>query len=487
MNLFSIVTTELREAIAGAARGIRRHRKLLPVGLALSSLVVGLLLAICDFGVPDVPEMDAASERCLKERRFAEAAIWARRSLREQPDATRSRMTLIQSQIALGAWESLAEHLNRLAPMDRAVYGSAHLLRARLIWSSRPADPAAREAVARCLKLAWEAGFPDTGDAADRISAHALGAELAASLGDWRQVLSEVAEIPAPDCDLQALKAFACWNLDMKVEAAAAADRALQCVESWRNADDDSIRTRKVSAQALAWLSKGKPESAIRAVSGSRLDLGQPRERLLLTELCKTIAGACRSKRQKDPRLWTEAMATALAASPDNLELTMMLLEGVADWKSLPGFIERLNNRFSTGELGAIRDLILGMGALAESKTDLASACFEKAFARLPGNPVIGNNHAALLGTRPVAPDTGKARAIMADIVKRYPAQSTFLDTLGRVELRAGNNPEAIRWFEAALRLQSSAGTHLAAAEAYARLGNADKAMEHRRSAGIRN
>ena len=244
----------------------------------------------------------------------------------------------------------MAEHLNKIAPMDKAVYGPAHLLRAQLIWASQPGESTVREAAARCLKLAWEAGLSASADESSRIAAHVLGAELAASEGNWRKVLADVAEIPHPDCNLQAIRAFACWNLELDDEASKAADEAMENAERLVEAGDGSLRSRKLSVAVLAWLSKGRPISAMEAISSARLDRSHARERLLLKELSKTIAGACRSRRQKDPKLWMEAMATALEAIPEDFELTMMLVEGVTDWKTMPGFMEWMNDRFSSGD-----------------------------------------------------------------------------------------------------------------------------------------
>ena len=475
----------VRDRMEEAGKWIWCHGNVVLVVCVLASLFLVLLLAVCEMGVPDVADMDAACESCLKEKRFSEAAIWARRSLREEPDRKESRMNLIKSQIGLGAWGPMAEQLNWIAPMDRPVYGPAHLLRAQLLWAGQTGGEPSRPAVERCLELAWKAGLSTSPEGLDKNAAHALGVRLAASRGDWKLALQEVGEIAEPDCDLNSIKALACWNLGMDEQALSAADEALEAARRLVEGEDASVARRRLSVVVLASVSKGDLNFAIDALVKSGLDSGSAPEARMLKELAKIIAGACRSGHHRNSDTWLEAMAFGLRSFPEDLELTLMLIDGVADWHSLPGFMERLKDRFAIAGLVGFRDLIQGMELLSGASPDTAIGCFEEAYTKLPLNPVVGNNYAALLGTRPVSPQTGKARGIMAGILRTHPGDPAFLDTMGRIELRCGNNSEAIRFFEHALRQRPDSGTRIALAEAYARSGNEAKATELRKAAGI--
>jgi uncharacterized protein HemY len=172
-----------------------------------------------------------------------------------------------------------------------------------------------------------------------------------------------------------------------------------------------------------------------------------------------------------------------LKLEPTGLEVTHELIFGCRTWRYMPGFNESLSQRFRSDGLEGMVMLLDGLEALAEGRESEAFSCLEEGYGLLPGNPILANNYASLLACRPIGAQPGLALSIIDGVLVDHPDGSDFLDTRGRILLGLEQNQEAAASFEKALVARPSPGTHLALAEAFARLGMEDKALEHQDAA----
>lgn len=186
----------------------------------------------------------------------------------------------------------------------------------------------------------------------------------------------------------------------------------------------------------------------------------------------------------RDPKRWSREVIAGLIEAPDDLALTDELIAGFHDWRFLPGFIENLDARLRSAGLTGPACLLGGIDALLLGRPETAYARFRQAHDDSPGNPVVANNVAAILGTRGVDADPQAALTVIDTVLARHPQQPAFLDTRGRILLRLGRPAEAVATFDQLLHLRpGDPATHHALAEAWARLGNPARAEFHRRSA----
>jgi Flp pilus assembly protein TadD len=160
--------------------------------------------------------------------------------------------------------------------------------------------------------------------------------------------------------------------------------------------------------------------------------------------------------------------------------LTTELLERAAFGRAQPGFTERTTLRLRESGLSAHLELLFGVACLQKNRPGEASRHFKEAWELLPGNPVLANNHAVMLGAGPGDADRAAALAIIEGVLASHPEVPTFLDTKGQILLALRRPEEAALILEAALKQAPAPATHLALAEAYSRLGRTDLADLHR-------
>ena len=190
-----------------------------------------------------------------------------------------------------------------------------------------------------------------------------------------------------------------------------------------------------------------------------------------------------RNRKQQDPILWADCILGGLRVAPHSLVLTVEFLAGLGKWSSLPGFRERLLAGCGESPLTAFKDLTEGLRALSGDDTVAAERHFEAAHLACPGNPIIANNLAALIGTRRTGLQSDRAIGIINRVLGDHPNEAAFLDTRGLIFLRAGNLTGAVASLESALIINPQPGTRLALAEAYARLGRHEDAAAQRDAA----
>lgn len=200
----------------------------------------------------------------------------------------------------------------------------------------------------------------------------------------------------------------------------------------------------------------------------------------------EVLVGIARDQRLSRPgefRLWMNTLLQALASDPAGLEANRELIAGFAKWRYHPGFLESLREQLAVLRGSGLIEMLDGLEALGEGKENEAISWFEKAHRLNPGNPILSNHLASLMGCRISGADPKRALAIIRAVLEKHPGNSEFLDTFGHILLRLERNQEAAEVLEKALVAGPRAATHLALSEAYTRLGQVSKAKEHQQAA----
>lgn len=455
----------------------------LPAAVALFLTLMTFAMVALGTATPDLNESKERAAAALRHHHFKEAALWARHALQYAPGEMEVRMQLVRAYAALGNRDGQLEQLKQLAPDDRALYAPAHLERARWIMANGEQSSAALALANRCLDFALQAERAQGTGAIAQDDVLALRAEIEATRGEWKQALATAKRVSKPSAATLMLMANAMYHLGRAPEAATTADAAVAQLDQSDAASSLDERLLRLTIRATAWLLKGEPGKALEVLRAVPNDPAQPLMQARQVDLYGKVAHFCREGPRKDSRLWLEAIAGALTLAPNDLELTAELIAGTSLWLYQPGFSERAAACLADGKLQGLRELLAGLEKMQLGATDEAFQHFERGYGLLPDNPVLANNLAAILGTRPVGSDPARALVIIDGVLEKSPNLPSFLDTKGQILLRMGRNAEALLPLEAALSVQPSPGAHLILAEAYSRLGKHETAEVHRQAA----
>lgn len=422
-----------------------------------------------DFGKCHVAARDAGE--------WKKAVLWLRRQLAADPAALEPRMNLIEAYASLGETRAVGDLLNQIAPGDRVVYGPAHLYRARRILAGGLGHPDARAQAELCLDLALRADAAKGQGVVDQDAAHGMLAEVLAAGGDWQGALAAAEKVAKPSPAARMLQATVLKNLGRIPEATAAADEAVSDVESGDTLED---RLRRASVQVQASFVKNESDRAVDAVLAAG---HEPAIKVLQAATILRVVKGLRAGSSHDSERWLEILLRGVVVVPEDLGLTTELIEGADQWLSQPGFAGRMNRRLRDAGLEAHLELFAAIASLQGNQVAEASDRFKHAWELLPGNPVLANNHAAMLATRPGDADPAGALEIIDGVLVKHPDVPSFLDTKGQILLQLGRVEESVVVLEAALKGAPDRGTHAALAEAYSRLGQTEQAGSHRRLA----
>lgn len=470
-----------RRSLEGGARNhFRKVRPALPAGIALLCTLAVFISSAASTAAPTAADFRAYAAASIQAGRFKEAVIWLRRELAKDPSAMEPRMQLLTAYSGMRQTEALVELLNQIAPGDRLVYGPAHLFRAQLMMAAGGDSSQSRAQARRCLDLALLADPKKGQGTVDHSLAHSLVAELQAAAGDWQGVLVSTGEVGAPTPATLLLRASALKALGGKADANAAADAALREIDRVFTGTALEDRLRRASGNAQAWMVKDEVERAMAAISAEGQE---PRMQELLVSVTSQAARYCRTESGRDSKRWLDCIAKGLTALPDNLELTSELIAGHTYWTFQPGFSGRAVTRLTELGCEGHARLLAALVALAQGQQEDASRDFARACELLPGNPIIANNHAAILGTGNGGTDPEIACVMIDQVLKEHPGVGAFQDTKGRILLKLGRPQDACKVLEGALKAANDPGTHLALADAYAALGKSDLAATHRKLA----
>ncbi len=267
----------------------------------------------------------------------------------------------------------------------------------------------------------------------------------------------------------------------MKEAAAKALDLAHEALASHRTGEPVADEVHAMRARLFA--ASGDWENAHEAVSEIADAPGKRPVKMSQLQVLVAIAKDQRSRRAGDFRPWLETVVRALHLEPADLDATSELIAGCRTWRFLPGFQENARAALEAKRLTGLVLLLDGLEALSGGRQDEAVRRLEQAHSLIPGNPVLANNLASLIGCRITGAEPKRALAIIDGVLAKHPGNADFLDTRGHVLLKLERNQEAALVLEQALALFPRADTHLALAEAYTRLGSMDKAKLHQEAA----
>lgn len=422
---------------AAAGIGGRRLLLLLPALLAFTLTAAVFSAAVLRLGHPGPADFQRRATAALSAGKPKEALIWLRRQIGTDPAALPPRLRLIETYAALNQTQPMDDLLNQIAPGDRVVYGPAHLYRAQRMMAGGAADPQTRAAALNSLELARQADPAKGQGTVDLALVAALKVELQMAGGDWNGALATAATIPAATPATRLLAAIALKNLGRQAEADLAADQAVVAIREMAPGTSLEERLRRAALLAQASMVKGEWQGALDRVLAAG---DEPQFKVLQASVALQAAKSYRAGR--DSGRWLESMLRGLAAQPADLELTTELMTGVGQRTLPPGFSETCANRLTEAGLAAHGQLLAALSSAGQNQTDEAFSQFKNAWQLLPGNPVIANHYAALLGVRPNDGDPEAALAIIDGVLKTHPGIPAFQDTRGRVLLRLGRLDE---------------------------------------------
>lgn len=459
---------------------------ILPAVLSLGFAVAVFLAAV--FGVlrPTAGEFQQRAALAIEAGRLREAVILLRRQLMVDPAAIEPRFEMLKVFIALPQPKSAAELFNQLAPGDRVVFGPAHLLRAERFAAEGLEKPGVQENVRKCLELALRAD-PEKGQGlVEQDQAQSLLAALGFARKDWLGAIAAVDRIAVPKAPQLVIKAGALKKLKRVREATDLAVLAeSMLIDAEKAVPTESQEQRRIRASALAQIFLIR-EDYVRAVDVVLGESGDPAFQAIQAGTIRQASEGLRASNSGDSVSWLATVTRGLVMFPEDLGLTMELMEGVAGWGGIPGFTERVSGRLQEAGLEAHPHLLSGIAALDSGTPSNASDHFKAAWELLPENPVMANHHAALLVVRPSDADRALALKIIDGVLEKHPQVASFLDTKGQVLLSLRRVEDAVIVLEAALNLAPLPSTHLALSQAYTQLGEHELADHHRKLAGER-
>jgi predicted Zn-dependent protease len=144
---------------------------------------------------------------------------------------------------------------------------------------------------------------------------------------------------------------------------------------------------------------------------------------------------------------------------------------------------EIFRKMIAEGRESALAHLFLGIDAWQQEKADEARHHWEKAFQMSQGAPLVANNLAWVLATRPPA-DLNRALDLINAAVAKVPDELRFRGTRGHILARMGKPKEALPELEAAVKAYpNDPDLFRVLAETSDKLGHTKMAEEYRAKA----
>jgi tetratricopeptide (TPR) repeat protein len=173
----------------------------------------------------------------------------------------------------------------------------------------------------------------------------------------------------------------------------------------------------------------------------------------------------------------------ALQADPTNPAISEDVAALVAMGNSAsPELVGLLQQQLSSGRATALTHLLLANRSLRTGDLAVALPHLELAHAKAPNSPVILNNLAVVLA-RTDPGQLPRALELIQSAIRLSPPSAELLDSLGELQMLAGETVKAVTSFESAIGLDGSRiNTREKLVEAYDKLGLKDMAEVQRKA-----
>jgi tetratricopeptide (TPR) repeat protein len=386
---------------------------------------------------------------------------------------------LAQSLEGLGQTDRAEELFDRLSP-EFAGGGlpAAHIRKAKIVLAKEPLTPDDLKRGERQLLLA------ESGTGPDQDEAHALLGQFYWNFGAFNDAKAHLllAEKNRPEMSLPLAKV--CAVLKIEDEKVLWARRAITYFEIKANANPDDMEYRLHWADALLMIGRNREAIDVLRQGLARSDNFTLRQ--IVADMCGKRYDALLSDPEAGPER-LELILEGLKLIPNNGHLLLRL----ADAARRPGLEgqraqQAIDQRRADKTTEAAMYLALANDALQRRNDATAALAYlERAFELEPKSPVIANNLAYLLSTRP-DPDLERALKLSEVAVAQTPpndrpALASYRDTRGQILVKLGRYEVALPDLEYALpHFLNSADIHLALSEAYRATGQRSKADAHK-------
>jgi thioredoxin-like negative regulator of GroEL len=384
---------------------------------------------------------------------------------------------LAQSLEGLGQTDRAEELFDRLSPHASGGYPAAHIRKAKILLAKEPLTPDdIRRAEAQLL-------FAEAGTGPDQDEAHALLGQFYWHFGAFNDAKAHLllAEKARPEMSLPLARV--CAVLKIEDEKVLWARRAITYFEIKANANPDDMEYRLHWADALLMIGRNREAIDVLRQGLARADNFTVRQ--LIADLC--------GKRYDDLRGDQNAGAERLEVILDGIKLVPNnghLLYRLADAARVPGpdgqrAQQAIDQRLADKTTEVAMTLALANYAQWRKEPTTALSYLERAIELEPKSPVIANNLAWLLATRP-DPDLERALKMSEVAVAEappndLPALASYRDTRGQILVKLGRYEDALTDLVYALpHFLNSADIHLALSEAYRATNQNSKADAHK-------
>ena len=385
--------------------------------------------------------------------------------------------------LALAGLERTTESaslLGMMAPLNERGYPPAHMFLARTMLAQTNMNPTLlRTAEAHLLRVV--AAEPNN------LDAHELLGRIYLELGLLEPAKKHLAEVVPARGEIALLMASVLRAQGDEAAARGWAGRAVSYLSSrLAQTKTDDVKARLAWADALVMLKNY--DQALKILDGAYKQFANP-------AYAQAIGGVC--------ALWSyDLEKESIARLPERIRLIQhgikhapqnaILLRELIDLNHLEGpesqqARETINDMLTQGGDTAVLHFCLGGDAWLHGDKVEAEKHYSLAFAMSPDLPLVANNMAMVLATQE-KPDLDRALQIIEPLVDRFPDDTSFRDTRGRILLKLGRYDAAIKDLEAALpKVSDKIPVHRALADAYEKLGLKLPAAEHARLAGDTN
>lgn len=456
----------------------RSRRNLLRGLPALLTLAACVAVAITVSGARPAAtrytDLLAAAELAMSNRDYPKALIAYERMVQVGYADAAMQFSLARCLAAMGDSRRAAQLLCALAPDDQTGYLPAHRVRAFAIMQSPNATPddlaLARRHLDRVLAV-----NPDDDEA------HGLLASLLLRQNKLREARDHFVQSADGRPDMALNAALLSRALG---DAAAVADNAAIAVvyyqDELKKADKHVAATTVLSlAQALCLQHKYREAVATLQSCLEKAD----RQPLIdgIVQICDVWQREIELRQSPEDLDRLFITQSVLTVQPQSHVWQLRLLD-LASGKSLvrPAALKLIEQLAQDQNAGAEVCFFLGMEALRHDDHAAGRAYLERSYKLLPDHEATAINLACTLLEGP-DPDPARALALATQALKTKPDNPLFRETRGEALAALARWPEAVDELEAALpRLEDRRQAHLQLASAYEKLGQNDKAQQHR-------
>jgi tetratricopeptide (TPR) repeat protein len=376
-----------------------------------------------------------------------------------------------------GDEETAAEIVQELAPEVSAGYPPAHF------WiASEMAEGKERWSNTELDRLTHHLETAATSSQLRVDARHMLG-QVYAATGNLSKAIANFDSIIGERPELRLPVAHMLQLTGQSERALSELDKAIAHYQDLIESDPDNIIMRVALAKSL--FLRGQFPRAVLVLRERFSDADGDRCRAELASLFALQSD--RGPNTQDAEAMSqriELLQRALECDPECEEALkrVAVLSGLEDER---GTLAQslLKDALAAGRAPATVHLILGTKASLEGDQKLAQTHLEQALRLNPRMPQVLNNLAWVL-VQDAEPDLERARLLADTAVAIWPSHPEFRATRGQILVRQERWESALLDLEIALRdLGSRENLHLALAEVYDQLGDAEQAALHRRRA----